>query len=304
MTVLSELVTTAHQRYKERIATTRLVPIGGDFNECISARGPVLKGTFGCITFCLDNEKIFGFANPNKEDSLYKQTKQVFCDFLALMQEKEMTYLWRVWNFIPEITKKENGVERYHDFNKARYNAFVEAGYSCESGASASTAVGSEANELSIFFLAGKTAPINIENPRQVSAYEYPKIYGVVAPVFSRASLINTTNGQAFFISGTASIVGAETIGAGNITTQVYETLLNIETLINEVNKVSASVFDFNSFTYKVYLRNLTNFAAVKSILDTILPQAEVVYAKANICRKNLLVEIEATSTNILTINK
>ena len=41
-----------------------------------------------------------------------------------------------------------------------------------------------------VYFLAGRTAPVFVENPRQVSAYHYRREYGTHSPSFSRAALL------------------------------------------------------------------------------------------------------------------
>jgi enamine deaminase RidA (YjgF/YER057c/UK114 family) len=148
---------------------------------------------------------------------------------------------------------------------------------------------------LVIYFLASRAAPTAIENPRQVSAYEYPPQYGP-KPAFSRASVLRETSGAILFISGTASIVGHQTVHAGDVAAQTRETLVNIEALLGEANRVSgAPRFDMDTLAYKVYVRNSADLPLIQSQLHTALgPQSQVVYLQADICRQDLLVEIEA----------
>jgi hypothetical protein len=126
-----------------------------------------------------------------------------------------------------------------------------------------------------------------VENPRQVSAYEYPAQYGP-KPAFSRASIL----GDTLFISGTASIVGHETVHVDDVTGQTRETLANIEALVGEANRISgAGRFDMSTLAYKVYVRHATDLPLIQSQLHTL---TQVLYLQADICRQDLLVEIEA----------
>jgi enamine deaminase RidA (YjgF/YER057c/UK114 family) len=147
-----------------------------------------------------------------------------------------------------------------------------------------------------VYFLASRQAPSVIENPRQVSAYEYPPQYGP-KPAFSRASVLQDAAGAVLFISGTASIVGHETVHPGDAAAQTRETLSNIEALLTEANRKSDTHrFELATLSYKVYVRNGADLPLIQSQLQTTLgSHAQVMYLKADICRQDLLVEIEAT---------
>jgi hypothetical protein len=68
--------------------------------------------------------------------------------------------------------------------------------------------------------------------------------------------------------------------------------LANIEALVGEANRVSnAGRFSVNTLAYKVYVRHATDLPLVRSQLHT---QAQVLYLLADVCREDLLVEIEA----------
>jgi enamine deaminase RidA (YjgF/YER057c/UK114 family) len=149
-----------------------------------------------------------------------------------------------------------------------------------------------------IYFLASRAAPTAIENPRQISAYHYPPQYGP-QPAFSRASVLHQAAGAMLFISGTASIVGHQTIHVGDAGAQTRETLANIEALLSEANRVAgAASFALGTLAYKVYVRHATDLGAVEAQLRSAVgSSARVVYLKADICRQDLLVEIEATGS-------
>ncbi|HZO21353.1 MAG TPA: Rid family hydrolase, partial [Steroidobacteraceae bacterium] len=160
----------------------------------------------------------------------------------------------------------------------------------------AACALGSlSGSPLVIYFLASHEAPTAIENPRQVSAYEYPPQYGP-KPAFSRASVLRERSGAMLFVSGTSSIVGHRTVHAGDVAAQTRETLTNIEALVEEANRVTgASRFAIGTLAYKVYVRKVADLPTIQSQLHAALGrQAQVMYLHAEICRQDLLVEIEA----------
>jgi enamine deaminase RidA (YjgF/YER057c/UK114 family) len=136
-----------------------------------------------------------------------------------------------------------------------------------------------------------------IENPRQTSAYYYPPKFGRHSPVFSRACVLTESSGTSLFVSGTASIVGHETIHHGDVSAQTRETLANIDALIHEANRVVGSErYSREGLKFKVYVRQPRDLHVIERTLsETLPPSASIVYLQADVCREDLLVEIEAT---------
>ena len=162
----------------------------------------------------------------------------------------------------------------------------------------AACALGSRAGSpLSIYFLAAHWAPRTIENPRQTSAYHYPPQFGTHSPTFSRACVLRESAGTNLFVSGTASIVGHETIHPGDVAAQTRETLANIGALLAEANcVVGGEHYSLDALRFKVYVRRARDVATVERTLSGLVRgAAPVVYLHADVCRQDLLVEIEAT---------
>ena len=138
---------------------------------------------------------------------------------------------------------------------------------------------------------------MTIENPRQTSAYHYPPKFGVHSPSFSRACVLNESAGTNLFVSGTASIVGYETIHRGDVAAQTRETIANIDALLEEANRVvGAGRYSLDGLKFKVYVRQPRDLKAIESALAASLrPSTGIVYLQADVCREELLVEIEAT---------
>ena len=245
---------------------------------------------FGCISLPETQHENGGTS------ALHAATEQAYREIFATLDELAYPHLLRVWNYLPQINVDTHGAERYRQFNSARRNALVASRRDLGGNVPAASALGSvTGSPLVIYFLASREAPTAVENPRQVSAYEYPPQYGP-KPSFSRASVLREASGAILFISGTASIVGHQTVHAGDVAAQTRETLVNIEALLSEANRVSGVPrFGMETLAYKVYVRNSADLPLIQSQLHTALgPQTQVVYLQADICRQDLLVEIEA----------
>jgi chorismate lyase / 3-hydroxybenzoate synthase len=230
--------------------------------------------------------------------ALLRATGSAYQEIFALLGQTQHRHLIRVWNYLPEINREADGDERYRHFNSARQTAFRDSGRSTVGTVPAACALGSPAGSpISIYFLASHRPPRMIENPRQTSAYHYPPKFGTHSPTFSRACLLSESRGTSLFVSGTASIVGHETIHQGDVTAQTRETLANINALLEEANRVVGSdLYSLEGLKFKVYVRRPADLAAIERTLSaTVRASTPIVYLQADVCREDLLVEIEAT---------
>jgi enamine deaminase RidA (YjgF/YER057c/UK114 family) len=245
-------------------------------------------------TACLD-DRLQGLAHA---------AQQAYTDLFRVLEREGCPHLQRLWNFLRAINAEEAGLERYRQFNLGRAQAFLEAGRGLEAGAPAACAMGTAQGPLTVHFLAGRHAPQAIENPRQVSAYHYPRCYGPRSPTFSRAALADLGAGvRVLFISGTASIVGHESVHPGDVVRQAGECLDNIDAVLAAALPHAGEPWTVPALRERlectVYLRRPTDLAAVREVVSRRLgpgrPAAEAaVYLQADVCRAELLVEIEA----------
>jgi chorismate lyase / 3-hydroxybenzoate synthase len=252
---------------------------------------------FGCIAVA-EVERPQTSAKEERTP-LHDATEQAYREILGTLDALGYAHLIRVWNYVPEINRDTHGTERYRQFNSARQAAFLASGRPVTGNVSAACALGAAAGSpIVVYFLASHTAPIFIENPRQISAYNYPPQYGARSPVFSRATVLHEPDGMALFISGTASIVGHRTIHAGDTAAQTRETLTNIEALLGEANRVTGSEqFTLDALACKVYVRHPSELQTIQAEMRAALgSSARAVYLQADICRRDLSVEIEATA--------
>jgi chorismate lyase/3-hydroxybenzoate synthase len=229
--------------------------------------------------------------------ALLRATEIAYQEIFDVLNETEHRHLIRIWNYLPEINAEAGGDERYRHFNSARQTAFRKSGRAITGTVPAASALGSPAGSpICIYFLAARRPPRMIENPRQTSAYHYPPKFGRHSPIFSRACVWGESGGGKLFVSGTASIVGHETIHSGDVIAQTRETMINISALLDEANRVvGAARYSLQGLKLKVYVRRPSDLAAIEATLAELLrPAAGIVYLQADVCREDLLVEIEA----------
>ncbi len=222
----------------------------------------------------------------------------IYKALIKISKDYEKPNIIRMWNEIPQINQNDNDIERYKSFCYGRSQAFEEEKFQ-GSDFPAASALGSQFNNnnVNVYFISANTAGRTIENPNQVSAFEYPKQYGIRAPSFCRASLLSLNNKKMLFVSGTASIVGHKTIHIGNIIEQTHQSLRNIKVLMDQAQDNAENAYSpqIQTSALKVYLRNKKDYKSVKAILDEYaIKEKNTLYIQADICRSDLLVEIEA----------
>lgn len=244
----------------------------------------------GCVTCPVDDEVDLAAA-----------TRHQFAGALDLLAEQGYPQLLRVWNYLPGINRGEGDRERYRQFNLGRARAFEER-FGAEGAdwrAPASSAVGTSGRELCTLFLASRGPVIQLENPRQVPAHRYPLRYGKRAPSFSRAALVVDERGCGFFLSGTASVVGHESVHGESLAGQLAETLRNVERVLEQARLASArDLPGLGGFDLvKIYLRDRARLDAVTGAVAFALEaEVPVVVLEADICRADLLVEIDGVA--------
>lgn len=262
-------------------------------SESISYRraGAIL---FGVIEF---DEAAFSEA----PSPLQAATEEAYCRIFRLLEREGLPQLWRVWNYLADINGESKGLERYRQFNIGRQDAFLAFNRGATGNVPAACAIGLAGGPLSIAFMAGMEAPLPVENPRQVSAYNYPADYGPRSPTFSRANLVRLPGQEILFVSGTASIVGHQTVHPGDVLGQCRESLANIEALLDEASTMSSALpYRLEALSYRVYIRHAADYSAIQACLSARLGAAQIVYLQADICRSDLLLEIEAMASQPL----
>lgn len=272
-------------------------------SACIDAwlGGPLAaQGRHGAVRWRHDGHWLHGALDiPDADAGLADAAEAAYRDVFATLQATGFAHVLRFWNYLPRINAETGGLERYRQFNAGRQLAFLNAGHSAFEGAPAACAIGTAAGDLRIRFLAARTAPRPVENPRQVSAYRYPTTYGPRAPTFSRAALAPLGDDTvALFVSGTASIVGHETKHVGDVRAQTAETVHNLHAVLAAAQPHCNVPLQLSDLVPCVYVRHAQDLAAVRQVLDQAWGPGshaarQAVYVQADICRAELLVEVE-----------
>lgn len=215
----------------------------------------------------------------------------LYCDLLTHTRELGYPHLARIWNFVPDINEGAGDAETYVRFNRGRMAAFDQLGLSPARYPAATGVGGPPGSPLTVIVAASRVEPVALENPRQTSAYRYPRRYGPRAPAFARATLLPDRDGATLFISGTASIVGHESQHDA-IELQVEETLANLAQVVAGAAARVPGLARARGH-WQVYLRDPADFAVVERAVRRQLGGDAVAYLRADICRRELLVEIE-----------
>lgn len=224
-------------------------------------------------------------------------TYQGYSQALRQLHNLGYPYLWRAWNYFPRINGSENGLERYRRFCVGRHQAMVETFFEFPGSLPAATAVGTRSGPLQLILLAGSQSAQHFGNPRQLNAYEYPREYGPRSPSFARATICRSETEGLLFIAGTASVVGHTSRHIGLPYEQARETIQNLRTLFSHVREIGGAEWLVGQprSMYKVYLRNPDLLPEVSRALEgSPLADQPVLFLQGELCRKDLLVEMEA----------
>ncbi|HEV7765492.1 MAG TPA: Rid family hydrolase, partial [Thermoanaerobaculia bacterium] len=227
----------------------------------------------------------FGSVVVEETEPLESLSRKVYARLIEDARDAGYPYFVRMWNFVGGINEHDAGRERYQLFCAGRHDAFVAAGYHHDVDLPAASAVGMRGRGLVTYFLAAREPGVQVENPRQVAAYRYPPQYGPKSPSFSRATVWQ----DRVFVSGTSSVIGHETMHHEDVAAQLEETLRNIEIVLAQTGRTLANVI-----SAKTYIRREGDYALVAQRLNGVLPSN--VFLEAEICRTDLLLEIECVA--------
>lgn len=265
---------------------------------------------FGSVSM---QEAQAGNASANGATPLERATYAAYESIFRVLDALGMRHPLRIWNVVAGINAEQFGSERYRQFNTGRQRAFQAFGRPVVDSVPAASALGApvsidgdapSATPLVVSFLAMRTPSEAIENPRQVSAYRYPAQYGPSAPTFARAAVWRDgrrpSDAPMLFVSGTASIVGHETVHRGDVLAQLRETLANVDAILCEAARKGYGRWTLSDLTYKIYVRDPYDLDMLGAIDDALRARCgsplRALYLHADICRSDLLLEIEASA--------
>ncbi len=255
-----------------------------------------------------------GFSNVVENSDVLSQSIQAFkqLEEILIAEEMEFSDIVRQWNYIEKITKNyhHNGTtsQHYQIFNDVRSKYYEKATFS--HGYPAATGIGMDFGGIIIDILATKSGKqcsvVPIKSPVQLDAYKYSKEvlaqnntmndFCRTTPKFERAQLLVTPNCKCLFVSGTAAIKGQQSISVSSIEEQTELTIQNILSLLSAENLQKKGINVTNAailYQLRVYVKNRNDIHKAKGICLKYFPSLSIIYLVADICRPELLVEIE-----------
>jgi chorismate lyase/3-hydroxybenzoate synthase len=259
--------------------------------------GPVHAGEDNHIRFAAADHYLVAHLASNASELKHTErtVEDMYSRLLVFCKRQGFSHLVRTWNYLPDI-HHDDGLERYRRFSVGRAHAF-DATELADDRLPAGTVIGSApGTAMSVTTLATRVPLRMVNNPRQVDAFRYPAQYGPRSPSFSRAVLLPGQPKQCLLVSGTASIVGHESLHPNDVAAQTEETCANIIHLIDEAQREQPDRTrrNFSKAAFRVYLRDPEYLEVARAIHQAHFGDAPTIYLQGDICRQELLIETEA----------
>jgi len=255
-----------------------------------------------------------GLSKNGESNCILQQSIHSFELLQHILEEEEMEFsdIIRQWNYIEKITAhadyNNSSSQHYQIFNDVRSKYYQQASF--ENGFPAATGIGMDFGGITIDFIAvkleNKSSIIGVKNPVQRDAYRYSKEvlaenntmsdFCQTTPKFERAKAVITPEGKWLFVSGTAAISGEVSIMANSVEKQTEMTIQNILGLVSMENlqKYGINCGAEVALSYlRAYIKFKRDIPKVKEICRKYFPQIPITFVVADICRPELLVEIE-----------
>ncbi|CAM5390688.1 chorismate transformation enzyme, FkbO/Hyg5 family [Rhodanobacter lindaniclasticus] len=251
--------------------------------------GPVSCGVAGALRWAAGGGWLFAAVELDEREhgGASATAKLAYESLHRFVAARDAQHVLRVWNYLAAINHGEGDAERYKHFCDGRAAGM---GDFFAEGFPAATAIGhhGDAHRLQVYLLACDQSGQRVENPRQTSAWRYPRQYGRTPPSFARAMVLPARDALA--ISGTAAVVGHASAHQDDLQAQLLETFTNLDALLSSSGMPAG--FDGRS-PLKVYVRHAADEPQVRAFLQQQLPGVPVLLLHGDICRRELLVELD-----------
>ncbi len=254
---------------------------------------PAIHETAGEVRWSGDGDYAFGVIEVEEEarGGIAESARYAYCLLREWIAASRTPHVLRIWNYLDAINHGSGDAERYREFCRGRAEGMASL---FEHGFPAATAIGVRSGRrvLQVYWLAARLRGAALENPRQVSAWRYPREYGPRAPTFARAMRAPTHSPQ-LYISGTAAIVGHLSHHHDDLPAQLDETLTNFASLLEAAGFPARAHFGSHS-VLKAYLRNGSDAgAAIARLRERLSASTPVLLLHGDVCRRELLIEID-----------
>ena len=223
------------------------------------------------------------------------QTRQLLDEYIRQLVEqgcKLADDCIRTWFFVQNVDVNYAGVV------KARNEVFVTQNLTEKTHYIASTGIGGRHADPKVLVQMDTYAVAGLK-PEQIHFLYAPTHlnptyeYGVS---FERGTYVDYGDRRQVFISGTASINNkGEVVYPGDIRRQTERMWENVEALLKEAE----CTFDDLGHMI-VYLRDIADYAVVKSMYDKRFPDTPKVFVHAPVCRPGWLIEMECMGVKAL----
>ncbi len=242
-------------------------------------------------------------ADRLSEAAFERCTAQVYRLLREQLDAGRARHLVRVWNFIPGILSPLGDLpQRYMVFNAGRLAAY-EAWYrdrpSFDREVATASGVGHADSDLVIHGLAATSPGTPVENPRQIPSYHYSARFGPRPPCFARAGRVTVgpRRNSWLLVGGTASIRGEQTVHPQDLDAQASETSRNLAAVVAAAMAGEANGDRLGRYRHlRAYYVRDEHQSRVAHWLAEEFPRAEVELVQAELCRDDLLVEVEGVA--------
>jgi hypothetical protein len=246
-----------------------------------------------------------GILPPDINASHTIQSNEVFTRLEEILscENFPINSIVRQWNYIENISQFEEEYQNYQAFNDSRSHFYAREEWSA--GYPAATGIGTQSGGVMvelIAFVGEGLINMALDNPLQIAAHTYSQVVLLGAidpcfgqrttPKFERGRMIGVPDRLTIYISGTAAIRGESSHIAEDVMEQARITMENIDYLISPQNLPVEGV----ERTYKllrIYVKNPGQMEQVRTYMKANYPDILKIYICADICRDELLLEIE-----------
>ncbi len=218
----------------------------------------------------------------------------------------------RTWLYQGLLVLPEDDTQRYKELNRARTDFFdgrkflsrtLPKNYHGPTVYPASTGIGTDDVDLvvgAVAFSSTRTDVLTVplENPNQTPAFDYGAVYSPQSPKFARAMGMKLGDSLKIFVSGTAGITDSESRCENDPVGQTELTLDNIAALISGPNLQKHGIDGFSPelsdlAVARVYVKRTADFELIREVCKKRCPDTPMLFTIADVCRPELLVEIE-----------
>ena len=271
-----------------RIVRVPLTQLSEPADLLILGAGQPVQGEQLGWRYSDDGHHLFGalWLDAAASRDMQAAGERAYQSLMVVLSARGYPHLVRIWNYFDGVTDGEGDDERYRQFCVGRYRVLEAPGF--ERQLPAATVIGSHRPGYLVYFLASRTPGQQVENPRQLSAFRYPRQYGARSPSFSRA---NWHRGR-LYVSGTAAIVGHETQHPYDAQAQVPEMIENVRSLLRSAEDPEGRAWQPESL--KLYVpRGQDPQPTLVAVLAAFGESRSLLVLEGEVCRRDLCVEME-----------